>query len=135
MITYITLHYLDVHKELGVLNSDWKAQKYYDTGKEGGKYAHKVVGSVAGSEENDSDKENIQHGLDGLFDVNNLPKPTTIVACLDDDTAHRIMVFGGDILNRLAKASPTDIPKIVKDIEAFGDSIPEPVKECLDGNA
>lgn len=45
------------------------------------------------------------------------------------------MVFGGDILSRLAKASPTDIPKIVKDIEAFGDSIPEPVKECLDGNA
>ena len=50
VITYITLHYLEVHKELGVLNSDWKAQKYYDTGKEGGKYAHKVVGSVAGSE-------------------------------------------------------------------------------------
>lgn len=45
-----------------------------------------------------TDKEIIQDGLNGFFEENKLPRPTTIVACLDDATAHNLVVFLGDTL-------------------------------------
>jgi len=42
-----------------------------------------------------TDKEIIQQTLNGLFEQNKLPDPKTIVPCIDDDTAHKIVVFAG----------------------------------------
>ena len=42
-----------------------------------------------------TDKEIIQQALNGLFEENKLPDPTTVVPCIDDATAHKIVVFGG----------------------------------------
>jgi len=40
-----------------------------------------------------TDKQIIQAGLDGLFNANKLPNSTTVVPCIDDATAHKIVVF------------------------------------------
>ena len=56
-----------------------------------------------------TDKEIIQQALNGLFEENKLPDPTTIVPCIDDDTAHKIVVFGGEVLEKAAKGSPKDL--------------------------
>jgi hypothetical protein len=45
-----------------------------------------------------TDKEVIQESLNGLFEENKLPHPTTIVRCIDDATAHKIVVFAGQVL-------------------------------------
>ena len=42
-----------------------------------------------------TDKEILQQALNGLFEENKLPDPTTIVPCIDDATAHKIVVFAG----------------------------------------
>ena len=134
VIAYVTLHYLEVHKWLGDLNSLWKAGKYYQVGFDAAGYGHKVLGSAA-SEPNLTDKEIIQQALNGLFEQNKLADPTTIVPCIDDDTAHKIVVFIGEVLEKAAKISPTDIASLISLIKGFGDQIPQSVKDCLDGNA
>ena len=45
IIAYVTLHYLEVHKTLGELNSSWKAAKYYQTGFSAGAFGHKILGA------------------------------------------------------------------------------------------
>jgi len=42
-----------------------------------------------------SDKDILQQGLNGLFEQNKLPDPKTIVPCIDDATAHKLVVFIG----------------------------------------
>ena len=42
-----------------------------------------------------TDKEIIQQTLNGIFEQNKLADPTTIVPCIDDTTAHKIVVFIG----------------------------------------
>ena len=133
VIEYVTLHYLTVHKALGDFNSLWKAGKYYQTGFDAATFGHKILGSSTEGP-NPTDKEIIQQGLNGLFEVNKLPDPTTIVPCIDDDTAHKIVVFAGQLLDKAAKGSASDIYNIINMIKAFGDQIPQSVKDCLDGN-
>lgn len=82
-----------------------------------------------------TDKEIIQQLLDGAFEQNHLPKPTTILPCIDDASAHQIVVFGGQVLDKAAKGSISDLlalPKLIKD---FGENLNPAVGECLDGNA
>ena len=55
--------------------------------------------------------------------------------CIDDDTAHKIVVFAGQLLNKAATGSAADIPAVIQMIKDFGDQIPQSVKDCLDGNA
>jgi CRISPR/Cas system-associated endonuclease Cas3-HD len=129
----VTLHYLEVHGWLGSLNNNWKAGKYYQVGFDGGSYGHKVLGSAVAIP-NPTDKEIIQQGLNGLFEQNKLPDPTTIVPCIDDATAHKIVVFAGDVLEKAAKGSITDLVSLINLIKGFGDQIPQSVKDCLDGN-
>ena len=81
-----------------------------------------------------SDKEIIQQTLNGLFEQNKLPDPTTVVPCLDDDTAHKIVVFIGQLLEKAAKGSVSDLLSLVQLIKDFGDQIPQSVKDCLNGN-
>lgn len=81
-----------------------------------------------------TDKEILQQGLNGLFEENKLPDPTTIVPCIDDNTAHNIVKFIGEILEKAAKGSVSDLIALKKLVEDFGDSIPKSVKDCLDGN-
>ena len=73
--------------------------------------------------------------MNGLFEENKLKDPTTIVPCIDETTAGKIVVFIGKILDQAAKGGVSDIIKIIDEIKAFGDQIPQPVKDCLDGNA
>ena len=82
-----------------------------------------------------TDKQIIQQTLNGLFEENKLPDPTTIVPCIDDDTAHKIVVFAGQLLDKAARGSLNDIINIIQLIKDFGYQIPQPVKDCLDGNA
>ncbi len=82
-----------------------------------------------------TNKEILQQGLNGLFEQNKLPKPTTIVPCIDEDTAKSIVVFIGTVLEKAAKGSISDLISLVNLIKSFGDTIPQPVKDCLDGNA
>jgi hypothetical protein len=72
--------------------------------------------------------------LNGLFEQNKLPDPTTIVPCIDEDTAKNIVGFIGTVLEKAAKGSVTDLISLVDLIKKFGDTIPQPVKDCLDGN-
>lgn len=54
--------------------------------------------------------------------------------CIDDDTAHKIVVFAGQVLDKAAKGSISDLLSLKDLIEKFGDSIPDSVKNCLKGN-
>jgi hypothetical protein len=115
------------------LNTLWKAGKYYQVGFNGAGYGHKIIGSAQLPEI--TDKEIIQQGLNGLFEENKLPDPTTIVPCFDDDTAHKIVVFAGEVLEKAAKGSIADLIQLISLIKGFGDQIPQSVKDCLNGNA
>lgn len=42
-----------------------------------------------------TDKEILQQTLNGLFEQNKLPDPVTIVPCIDDVTAHKLVLFIG----------------------------------------
>lgn len=81
-----------------------------------------------------TDKEILQQTLNGAFEENKLPDPTTIVSCLDDDTAHKVVVFAGQILDKAAKGSVSDLISIAQMIKDFGDQIPQSAKDCLNGN-
>src|SRR5690349_6087532 len=82
-----------------------------------------------------SDKDTLQQTFNGLFEQNKLPDPKTIVPCFDDDTAHKVVVFIGQVLDKAAKGSISDLLALKDLIEKFGDSIPDSVKKCLNGNA
>ncbi len=73
--------------------------------------------------------------MNGLFEENLLKDPTTIVPCFDDDTAHKTVLFIGQVLNKAAKGSISDLLALKQLIEDFGNQIPEAVKTCLNGNA
>ena len=133
VITYVTLHYLTVHKWLGDLNNDWKAGKPYQVGWAAGEHGHTILGTTS-DEIAMSDHDILQQLLNGIFEQNKLKDPTTIMPCIDDTTAHKLVVFIGDILDKLAKGSPSDINKVVQEIKDFGDQIPQSVKDCLNGN-
>lgn len=109
VISYVTLHYLTVHKWLGGLNDNWKAAKYYQVGFDAATYGHTVLGVTIEELPQLSDKETIQETLNGLFQQNKLPNPTTIVPCIDDTTAHNIVVFAGQILDKAARGSISDL--------------------------
>ena len=69
-----------------------------------------------------------------MFAQNKLPNPTTIIPCIDEDTAGKIVKFIGDTLEKAARGSASDYYNIIQDVKAFGDSSPQPVKDCLNGN-
>ena len=82
-----------------------------------------------------TDKQIIQQMLNGIFEQNKLKDPTTIVPCIDDVSAHKIVVFVGQVLDKAAKGSLSDLlalPQLIKD---FGNSLDPAVGVCLDGNA
>jgi len=82
-----------------------------------------------------TDKEILQQLLNGLFEQNKLPDPKTIVPCFDDKSAHDTVVFIGTVLDKAAKGSLSDLIALKDIIEKFGDSLPQAVKDCLNGNA
>lgn len=51
--------------------------------------------NIVTEEPNLTNKEIIQQGLNGLFEQNKLPDPTTIVPCIDEATAGKIVTFAG----------------------------------------
>lgn len=135
IISYVTLHYLTVHKWLGGLNDNWVAGKWYQVGYDAATYGHTVLGLALPTLPQLTDKQIIQTTLNGLFEENKLPDPTTIVPCIDDDTAHKIVVFIGQVLEKAAKGSISDLLALKDLIEKFGDQIPDSVKNCLKDNA
>jgi hypothetical protein len=81
-----------------------------------------------------TDKEILQQTLNGLFEQNKLPDPTTVVPCFDDKSAHDTVVFAGTVLDKAAKGSISDLLSLKDLIQQFGDSLPQSVKDCLSGN-
>lgn len=81
-----------------------------------------------------TDKEILQQNINGMFDQNKLPHPTTIISCFDDPTAHKIVLFIGSTLEKAAKGSISDIISLIDDVKKFGDEIPQSAKDCLNGN-
>ena len=81
-----------------------------------------------------TNKEILQQALNGAFEENKLPDPTTIVPCIDEDTAKKIVDFIGVVLEKAAKGSISDLISLKYIIKKFGDEIPQSVKDCLDGN-
>ena len=81
-----------------------------------------------------TDKEIMQQGLNGVFDQNKLARPTTIVDCFDDATAHSLVEFGGQILAKAAKGSLSDYYEIITLSKNFLANLPKPVKDCLASN-
>lgn len=81
-----------------------------------------------------TDKQILQQALNGGFQENKLPDPTTIMPCIDDATAKLIVDFIGSSLAKAAKGSVSDLISLITEVKNFGDKIPQPVKDCLDGN-
>ena len=136
VITYITLHYITFHKELGDLDSLWKAGKYKQFGTEAASFTHKVLGTTEHEDLPElTDKEILQQFLNGIFEQNKLPDPTTIVPCFDDDSAHRTVAFMGQLFGKLASGSLSDLLAIKTLVQNFTDSLPQSVKDCLQDNA
>ncbi len=90
--------------------------------------------NIITEEPNLTNKEILQQGLNGLFEQNKLADPTTIVPCIDEATAGKIVTFIGQVLEKAAKGSVADLISLKDLIKNFGDQIPQPVKDCLDGN-
>ncbi len=82
-----------------------------------------------------SDKDILQQTFNGLFEQNKLPDPKKVVPCFDDGTAHKTVVFIGQVLEKAAKGSITDLLALKQLIEDFGNQIPEAVKTCLSTTA
>ena len=78
-------------------------------GHDGGAYAHKILGAQVLT----SDKDDLQSGLDGLFDVNSLAKSKTIVPCFGDAFAKKLKDFGGQLLSKACAAGVKDFAEIV----------------------
>jgi hypothetical protein len=66
-------------------------------------------------------KETLQQGLNGLFEQNKLPDTTTIVPCIDETTASKIVKFIGEVLEKAAKGSVSDLISLKNLIQKFGD--------------
>jgi hypothetical protein len=133
IITYVTLHYLSVHKWLGEVDSDWHSAKYYQVGQKAGEEGHLILGIGHGIP-TITDREIIQQGLNGLFEQNKLKDPVTIVKCIDDVSAHKMVVFAGEVLDKAAKGSLSDLIALVPLINDFSDSLDPAVSDCLDGD-
>jgi len=131
VIAYVTLHYLTVHKWLVDVDDTWHAANYYQVGFKGATYGHSILGMSVGV----SDKDIIQQALNGAFEQNKLPQPKTIVPCIDDTSAHQIVVFAGSILDKAAKGSLSDLLSIPGMVKDFGNQLNPAVGQCLDGNA
>ena len=123
-----------MHKWLGDLNTEWKAAKYYQTAFDGAKYGHTILG-MSESLPQLTDRETLQQTFNGLFEQNKLSDPKTVVPCFDDATAHNTVVFIGTLLDKAAKGSISDLIGLKDLVQKFADTVPEPVKKCLDGNA
>lgn len=123
---------MTVHKWLGDLDSNWQAGKYYQVGFNTASDAHNILNSPILPTL--SDKEILQQLLNGLFEQNKLPDPTTIVECFDDDSAHSTVLFVGEFLSKAASGSISDLLSLKDTVQKFSDSLPKAVKDCLDGN-
>ena len=75
-----------------------------------------------------TDKEILQDGLNGFFEANSLPKPTNIVPCLDDTTAHNTVEFITEVLEKAARGSVQDLINLIPIVGKFLQSFPEPVR-------
>ena len=124
-----------MHKWFGSLNDQWKAGKYYQVGYDGAKYGHEVLGNQEHENLPElTDKEILQQFLNGVFEPNKLPDPTTIVPCFDDDSAHKTVVFMGQLFAKAASGSISDLMALKTLVQNFTDSLPQSVKDCLNGN-
>ena len=77
----------------------------------------------------------MQENLNGLYRANFLDSPKTIMACFDDDTAHRVVVEIGQILEKAARGgSSSDLTDIIPFVKDFIASLPQPTKDCVNRN-
>ena len=63
-----------------------------------------------------------------------MPAPTTVMDCIDDKTAHDMVVFVTDTLQKAAKGSIADLISLVQDFKKFLDNLDPKVQSCLTTN-
>ena len=63
-----------------------------------------------------SDREILQTGLNGLYEANSLPDPTTVVECLNDEYAHKTVEFATQLFSTAATGSAIDIAQLIPKI-------------------
>jgi hypothetical protein len=73
--------------------------------------------------------------MNGLFEQNKLPDPKTVVPCFDDATAKNTVAFMTTLLSKAAKGSISDLISLQDLVTKFIASVPQPVQDCLNGNA
>lgn len=81
-----------------------------------------------------ADKQILQQGLNGISEQNKLKDPTIIVDCGDDATAHKIVAFIGEALDKGAKGSVTDIIQLITMVKEFVASLPPATIDCVANN-
>ena len=79
-------------------------------------------------------RDALQQQLNGLFEANSLPHPTTIDKCYDDDTAKSMFDFQTDFWAKGAKGSAVDIANLAAASLAFIAKLPDSTKKCLVSN-
>ena len=126
---------------MGDLNTEWAAGKYLQAAFERAGYWHQVLGiSVLERIFKRTylppltNQEILQQALNGLFQQNWLPNPTTIMPCVDEASAKKIVDFIGSSLLKLANGSQTDIINFIDELKKFPDQLPPSVNDCLAGN-
>ena len=130
LVSYATLHYLQVHKWFVSVNDLWQGGKYYQTGFDGAGYLHNIFKASSKSVKL-SDREILQQGLNGFFKQNSLNEPTSFLACFDDNSAHLTIAFVNKVLPEAASSSLQDLINTIPDTKQFYDDLPASVKHCL----
>ena len=54
--------------------------------------------------------------------------------CIDDKTAHDMVVFVTDTLQKAAKGSISDLISLIQDLKKFIDNLDPKVQQCLENN-
>lgn len=69
------------------------------------------------------------------MDQNKLPHSSSIIACGDDATHHKIVTFINEALPKAAKGSVADLISLIGDLKKLINDIPQPVTDCLSNNS
>jgi phosphoglycerate dehydrogenase-like enzyme len=77
-------------------------------------------------------RDTLQQLYNGLFEQANLPDPTTVVSCYDDNSAALTVTFIGKVLDQLAN---NDIFGAQSTVSTFQQQLPQAVKTCLNQTA
>ena len=135
LVKFLVTHIFSLHKDAVQANSNFQSGNYKPVGTEGGVIAQQVFGSGRKSSSFSTLKDaqsTLQDLYNGYFEQANLPDPTTILSCYDDDTTQLTVNFIGSVLVQMANNMVIAVEKTIK---AYQSQVPQAVKDCLAANA